>query len=162
MINQIKQKINAILITSCISGLVICSMTVNAQETQPEQSPTAIEVKTDTDLSNQPLINDEANFVGPVQVTEKIYHKTTFSLLGEPKYPEDFDHLDYVNPKAPKGGTIKLAEIGTFDNFNRYASRGAPEKNSGSLYDTLFTNLADDITSFYPLIATSVDRKSVV
>ena len=156
MINQIKQKINAILITSCISGLVICSMTVNAQETQPEQSPTAIEIKTDTDLSNQPLINDEANFVGPVQVTEKSYHKTTFSLLGEPKYPEDFDHLDYVNPKAPKGGTIKLAEIGTFDNFNRYASRGAPEKNSGSLYDTLFTNLADDITSFYPLIATSV------
>ncbi|MCX8699873.1 ABC transporter substrate-binding protein [Gilliamella sp. B2840] len=156
MINQFKQKMNTLLITSCISGLTICSMTVNAQENPPAQSPTSIEVKADTVLPSQTIINDEATLVGPVQITEKIYHKTIFSLLGKPKYPDEFDHLDYANPKAPKGGTIKLAELGTFDNFNRYASRGAPEKNSGSLYDTLFTNLADDITSFYPLIATSV------
>ncbi|OCG26629.1 antibiotic ABC transporter substrate-binding protein [Gilliamella sp. wkB108] len=85
-----------------------------------------------------------------------MFHKTIFSLLDKPKYPDNFQHLEYVNPNAPKGGIIKLAEIGTFDNFNRYASRGAPEKNSASLYDTLFTNSADDITSFYPLIAASV------
>ncbi|WP_416379849.1 MULTISPECIES: extracellular solute-binding protein [unclassified Gilliamella] len=91
-----------------------------------------------------------------IQTSEQIYHKTIFSLLGEPKYPDNFEHLEYVNPNAPKGGIIKLAEIGSFDNFNRYASRGAPEKNSGALYDTLFTNTADDITSFYPLIATSI------
>ncbi|MBV8626364.1 MAG: ABC transporter substrate-binding protein, partial [Paraburkholderia sp.] len=28
---------------------------------------------------------------------------------GEPKYPADFKHFDYVNPDAPKGGTLVLA-----------------------------------------------------
>ena len=75
MINQIKQKINTILITSCISGLVICSMTVNAQETQAEQSPTATEVNADAVLPSQPLTNDQANFVGPVQVIRHPFYK---------------------------------------------------------------------------------------
>ena len=40
------------------------------------------------------------------------------SLLGELKYPAGFKHFDYVNPKAPKGGTVRLIALGTFDNFN--------------------------------------------
>ncbi len=28
---------------------------------------------------------------------------------GEPKYPADFKHFDYVNPDAPQGGTLVLA-----------------------------------------------------
>lgn len=154
MINQIKQKLSTILVSSCMSGLVMCSVAVNAQENQQNipQSNAAPNVLSINESNDNNLID----FVGPKPVTEKIYHQTVFSLLGEPKYHDGFQYVNYVNPYAPKGGVIKLAEIGTFDNFNRYASRGAPEKNSGSLYDTLFTNLADDITSFYPLIATSI------
>ncbi|PIN63591.1 hypothetical protein CKQ90_35360, partial [Klebsiella pneumoniae] len=40
-------------------------------------------------------------------------------------------HFDYVNPRAPKGGTLTLAAIGTFDNFNRYALRGEPKYAAG-------------------------------
>src|SRR3972149_8365872 len=40
------------------------------------------------------------------------------SLFGDLKYPEGFKHYDYVNPAAPKGGTVRQIAFGTFDNFN--------------------------------------------
>lgn len=78
-----------------------------------------------------------------------------FSELGEPKYATDFTHFDYVNPAAPKGGKMTLSAIGTYDNFNRFASRGNPGIGTESLYDTLFTSSDDEIGSYYPLIAES-------
>lgn len=151
MIRQIKPKIKSVLIACCMSGFVIIPQSVNANQTEDKTTQQASQAAEQSSDSRQQMAVRNA-----VQTNEQIYHKTIFSLLGEPKYPDNFEHLEYVNPNAPKGGIIKLAEIGSFDNFNRYASRGAPEKNSGALYDTLFTNTADDITSFYPLIATSI------
>ena len=40
------------------------------------------------------------------------------STYGDVKYPAGFKRFDYVNPDAPKGGTVRLFELGTFDNFN--------------------------------------------
>src|SRR5438477_8764697 len=37
------------------------------------------------------------------------------SLFGDLKYGPDFKNFDYVNPDAPKGGTMRLFAIGTFD-----------------------------------------------
>ena len=41
-----------------------------------------------------------------------------FSLFGDLKYSTRFAHFDYVNPQAPKGGTVRQAAFGTYDNFN--------------------------------------------
>lgn len=79
----------------------------------------------------------------------------TFALLGAPKYPADFSHFDYANPHAPKGGEVRLAAIGTFDSFNRFASRGVAGERTGQIYDTLFTTSDDEPASYYPLIAKS-------
>ncbi|MCS3402472.1 MULTISPECIES: extracellular solute-binding protein [Pantoea] len=78
-----------------------------------------------------------------------------FAQVGTPKYAQDFSHYDYVNPAAPKGGKIVLSVIGTYDNFNRYASRGNPGAGTGPLYDSLFTTSDDETSSYYPLIAES-------
>ena len=43
--------------------------------------------------------------------------KHALSLFGDVKYPADFKRFDYVNPDAPKGGTVRQIAIGTFDNF---------------------------------------------
>ncbi|MFU2316601.1 extracellular solute-binding protein [Rahnella sp. PCH160] len=86
---------------------------------------------------------------------EVIQDSYAFAILGEPKYVSNFTSFDYVNPAAPKGGQITLAAIGTYDNFNRFASRGNPAMRSGSLYDPLFTTSSDEIGSYYPLIADS-------
>ena len=40
------------------------------------------------------------------------------------KYAPDFEHFDYVNPEAPKGGTLRFPELGTFDSFNNMVDKG--------------------------------------
>ena len=48
--------------------------------------------------------------------------KHGLSLFGELKYPPGFKHFDYVNPRAPKGGAVRMIAFGTFDNFNEVVS----------------------------------------
>ncbi len=89
-------------------------------------------------------------------------------MHGEVKYPEGFDHFDYVNPDAPKGGTLRRAVIANgFDSFNPYVARGiAAEGIDTYLYDTLLISSADEPFSVYGLIAESIetpeDRSYVV
>ena len=40
------------------------------------------------------------------------------------KYSAEFKHVEYVNPNAPKGGTLRFPELGTFDNFNVMVDKG--------------------------------------
>ncbi|MEZ3499218.1 extracellular solute-binding protein [Pantoea sp. KPR_PJ] len=86
---------------------------------------------------------------------ETVRESRTFATLGEPKYAASFSHFDYANPAAPKGGTLTMAVVGTWDNFNRYASRGNPGAGTDILYDRLFTSSDDEPGSYYPLIAES-------
>ncbi len=46
------------------------------------------------------------------------------STFGDLKYPADFEHLDYVNPDASKGGEMSLSWLGTFDSMNPYTAKG--------------------------------------
>ncbi|WLD58116.1 extracellular solute-binding protein [Salinispirillum sp. LH 10-3-1] len=80
-----------------------------------------------------------------------------FAVRGEPKYPADFPHFDYVNPDAPKGGSMRLATTGGFDSFNRYARRGESVIGAGELYDTLMTTSSDEISVYYGLIAEFIE-----
>lgn len=80
------------------------------------------------------------------------------SLIGEPKYPADFKHYDYVNPDAPKGGTLNQVAVGTFDSLNPYVVQGVAASGlsgfgGGMLYDTLMSDATDQGSTQYPLIA---------
>ncbi|MGF1756541.1 extracellular solute-binding protein [Photobacterium sagamiensis] len=86
----------------------------------------------------------------------EVIESTHLVGFGEAKYPSDFPHFDYVNPEAPKGGTVTYAQVGTYDNFNRYATRGVSAARAEAMYDTLFVAAADEIDSYYPLIAEKV------
>ncbi len=62
-------------------------------------------------------LNFPINWVRSVRAEQKnLQHG--LSLFGEPKYPADFKHVNYVNPDAPNGGAVRQVAIGTFDNFN--------------------------------------------
>lgn len=50
------------------------------------------------------------------------------------KYPANFTHFDYVNPTAPKGGTLRLSALGTFDSFNPFVVKGTPAAGVTPLY----------------------------
>ncbi len=88
------------------------------------------------------------------------------SLFGDLKYGPDFKHFDYVNPNAPKGGTVKYSAIGTFDTLNPFTLKGVPADGIGAIFDTLLAPAYDEPDSAYGLIAESVavasDRSSVV
>ena len=79
------------------------------------------------------------------------------SLYGEFKYQPDFTHFDYANPDAPKGGTMKLSTIGTFDTLNPFVVKGVPAAGVGQIFDTLMTRGGDEPATDYPLIAESAD-----
>ncbi|MEN3289760.1 MAG: microcin transport system substrate-binding protein, partial [Bradyrhizobium sp.] len=64
------------------------------------------------------------------------------SLFGDIKYPAGFKRFDYVNPDAPKGGTVRQISVGTFDNFN-YAVAGLKGNIAsavGLIYESLTTS----------------------
>ena len=94
---------------------------------------------------------------GIVSANENSIISTHFSLRDTPKYKEGFTHFDYVNPDAPKGGSVTLSTTGTFDSFNRYAQRGDSAQGSEQLYDTLMVSSDDEIDVLYPLIAQKIE-----
>ncbi|MEM5286358.1 extracellular solute-binding protein [Paraburkholderia sabiae] len=82
---------------------------------------------------------------------------------GEPKYPADFKHFDYVNPDAPRGGTLVLANPDrstSFDKFNPFTLRGNAAPGIGLLFESLATGSADEVASAYGLLADDIDVAS--
>lgn len=75
------------------------------------------------------------------------------SLTDSPKYPEGFAHFDYVNPEAPKGGTVRLGDRGGFDTFNPILPKGEAASGLGLVYETLMTASMDEVNTSYGLLA---------
>ena len=90
------------------------------------------------------------------------------SAFGDLKYPANFQHFDYVNPAAPKGGrlaTMPTSSINTFNEFNGFILRGDPAEGLGMLFDSLMIRAQDEPDAVYGLLAESAeladDRMSV-
>ncbi|MCY0092970.1 extracellular solute-binding protein [Hoeflea ulvae] len=86
---------------------------------------------------------------------EQVWQHAT-AMIDEPKYEEGFARFDYVNPDAPKGGTLKLAEEGTFDSFNPILSKGELAAGLGLVFDTLMKSSEDEVSSSYGLLAEGI------
>lgn len=79
------------------------------------------------------------------------------AMHGTPKYPLGFSHLDYVNPSAPKGGTLRLARLGSFDNLNPYIVKGTSPPGRQYVFESLLKRSRDEPFSLYGLIAESIE-----
>ncbi len=95
-------------------------------------------------------------------------HTHGLSIFGDLKYPAGFNHFDYVNPDAPKGGrfrTIGTSASLTFDSFNPYIVRGSPANGLDLLTDSLMVRSYDEPDAVYGLIAdwaeVADDKRSV-
>ena len=83
-----------------------------------------------------------------------------YSLWGDLQYPAGFQHFSYVNPKAPKGGELRLVSnqrTSTFDKYNPFTVKGsAPAYLSTLLFDSLLSGALDETAAAYGLLAQDV------
>lgn len=79
------------------------------------------------------------------------------AMHGDPKYPDGFRHFDYVNPDAPKGGTLRQAVVGTFDTLNPHVVKGVPAPGLSAVSETLLARSWDEPFSLYGLLAERIE-----
>lgn len=94
-----------------------------------------------------------------------------YAQFGSLKYPATFSHFDWVNPRAPKGGTVRLMAAGSFDTLNPYTLKGTSPAGTANFLQYGVSELnaplmvgtgaydpsGDEPTSSYGLIAASVE-----
>lgn len=94
-----------------------------------------------------------------------------YAQFGALKYPASFRHFDWVNPDAPKGGSIRIMGAGTFDTLNPYTLKGTSPSATGNFVQYGISELnaplmvgtgfydpsGDEPTSSYGLVAASVE-----
>ena len=81
------------------------------------------------------------------------------ALYGEPKYGPDFKGADFINPDAPKGGTLVMSNMNdqTFDTFSPFTLKGSPAQRVGLMFDTLMVQGEDEPFTNYCLLCESVE-----
>ncbi len=79
------------------------------------------------------------------------------SLLGDPALPADFPYFPWVNPDAPKGGTMVQGAVGSFDSFNPFIIRGTPAAGITQIYDSLLTSNPDEPSTEYAHLAAGIE-----
>src|SRR5260370_40663550 len=67
------------------------------------------------------------------QSSSKVNVGHGMAMHGQPKYPADATTPDYVNPAAPKGGTVRLGTQGTFDSLHPFTLKGVPAAGGSAL-----------------------------
>jgi microcin C transport system substrate-binding protein len=86
--------------------------------------------------------------------------KHGLSAFGDLAYPANFDHFNYADPNAPKGGTFSLVGWGgvaTFNSLNNYILKGDAAQGLELLFDSLMTPAADEPDAVYGLVAESAE-----
>jgi microcin C transport system substrate-binding protein len=75
--------------------------------------------------------------------------------FGDIKYPAGFKRFDYVNPDAPKGGVVRMFELGTFDNFNIVINgvKGSLASGAAMILETLTMRSLDEPLTAYGQLA---------
>lgn len=79
------------------------------------------------------------------------------AMHGQPALAPGFSHLPHADPRAPRGGTLRLARIGSFDSLNPFILRGKKAPIRRYVYDSLMHRSEDEPFTLYPLIAESVE-----
>lgn len=87
-------------------------------------------------------------YAEPITVTA-IGHNSGARYINAP-------YLPYANPRAPKGGTLSLSALGTFNSANPWMTTGVAMNGTDYLYDTLLSGSLNESFVMYPQLAEKV------
>ena len=81
------------------------------------------------------------------------------AMHGAPALPPGFAALPYVDPDAPKGGTLRLGLYGSFDSLNPFNVKAlsTAEGLSGHVFESLMARSRDEPFTLYGLIAETIE-----
>ncbi len=96
------------------------------------------------------------------------------TVLGKPQLPNGFPYFPYVDPQAPKGGSVTLASVGNFDSFNPYILRGTAAQGMtgawvilpggseggstiGHVWESMLVSSADEIATAYAHVCATIE-----
>ena len=80
------------------------------------------------------------------------------AMYGDPELPADYQHLEQVNPDAPKGGTATFGESGTFDSLHPVITKGTPPwQLRFVLFESMLGRNYDEPFTLYGLLAETVE-----
>ena len=98
-------------------------------------------------------------FITTLFSSEEVYSIEYSISQGYPaKYSDNFDHFEYVNPRAKKGGTIRLSAFGTYESLNPFLLKSlAPAGMNNLIFETLMVRSLDEPSSSYGHIASGYD-----
>ena len=82
--------------------------------------------------------------------------KHGIAMHGQVKYPTRFEHFEYANPDAPKGGTMRMHRVGTYDSFNGFIVKGNFAPAVEQIYNSLLLRSADEPLSQYGELAEEI------
>ena len=79
-------------------------------------------------------------------------------MHGAPALLPGFDHLPYARPDAPKGGELRLGDLGTFDSLNPFIIKGvSPSGIREYVYESLLSRSSDEPFTLYAHLARAVE-----
>ena len=80
------------------------------------------------------------------------------AMHGTPLYPDGFQHFSYVNPDAPKGGSIVYGATGSFDSLNPFIVRGTSALGLREhVFESLLARGYDEPFTLYGLLAETIE-----
>ena len=94
---------------------------------------------------------------GLVPLGAQVYRGHALAMYGDIKYGPEFTHFDYADPQAPKGGQVRLAATGTFDDLNGFILKGVSAAGLTRIYNTLMANSSDEAFTEYGVLAATVE-----
>ncbi len=99
----------------------------------------------------------------PLQAMAQSQPDYALSMHGDVALPADFTHFPYANADAPKGGTLAMGVVGTFDSLNpfilknmRTTAVGLFGDGENFVYESLMQRSRDEPFTLYPLLAEKV------
>ena len=91
------------------------------------------------------------------QASQKINVSHGFAMHGAPKYAADTGPPEFLNPSAPKGGSVRLGARGTFNSLHPFIIKSVPAAGVAAIWDTLCWASRDEASTEYGLIAETIE-----
>ena len=87
----------------------------------------------------------------------ELIYRHGFSFVNDQRYPPDFTHFEYLNPDAPKGGTLVMSTALDINNFSdEWDNAVDVAPGLTDIYDFLLIRADDELSGYYGRLAQGI------